>query len=133
MALKNICLDTSAYSHFQKGDPAAVEIIRGAREIHVPVVVLGELRIGFRSGSRAEENEKDLGRFLSNIAVAIVPVDDEASSLYADLMVDLRRAGDPVPTNDVWIAACAIQTGATLIAYDEHFVKIRRLGCKILS
>jgi tRNA(fMet)-specific endonuclease VapC len=131
--LNRICLDTSAYSHFKRGDNAVVEIIVGARHVQVPVIVLGELRAGFRQGDRAEDNERELQRFLRNTVVEVVGIDDEASAIYADLVVDLRRAGTPLPSNDIWIAAVAVREGATVVTYDDHFAHLRRTGSRILK
>ncbi len=130
--MSRICLDTSAYSHFRRGHPAAVEIIDTAREVFVPTIVLGELRVGFRLGKRIRENEKHLHSFLSHPVVSVVEVDDEAASHYAELWVDLRQAGTPVPTNDVWVAALALRSGSTILTYDEHFRVMDRVGSQVL-
>lgn len=98
----------------------------------VPVVVLGELRSGFRAGGRFAENEEALRRFLREPAVTVADVDDAASATYAELVFDLRKAGTPVPTNDIWIAAIAVRDGATVLTYDEHFTQIRRAGVQLL-
>jgi tRNA(fMet)-specific endonuclease VapC len=131
--VRRICLDTSAYSHFKRGDPEAVDEIAAARGVGVPAVVLGELRAGFRLGRQADRNEDELREFLSNPVVHVLDVDDEAASFYADLVVDLRRGGTPVPTNDIWIAALAVREGATVLTYDRHFADIRRTSAKILD
>jgi tRNA(fMet)-specific endonuclease VapC len=131
--VNRICLDTSAYGHFRRGDSNVVALVSGAREVGVPVVVLGELRSGFRLGIKAQRNELELLQFLAHPVVRILDVDDEAASCYADLVVDLRKAGTPLPTNDIWIAALAVREGATVITYDRHFEEIPRVGCKILG
>lgn len=132
-ALRRVCLDTSAYSHFCRGDAAAVTIVRRARSIGVPAIVLGELRAGFRLGRRADENERELTRFLDQPVVSVLDVDDEASSHYADLVVSLRRAGTPVPANDAWIAALALRAGTTVVTFDGDFVRIPRVGVHLLT
>ena len=128
-----ICLDTSAYSHFKRGDARAIEVIRSARFLGIPAIVLGELRTGFRMGHRPEVNEGELQAFLSNSVVKVLDVDEECSHHYADLVTELRTAGTPVPTNDIWIAALAIREGATVVTYDSRFDHIRRIGSRILS
>lgn len=132
-ALKRVCVDTSAYSHFCRGDSGAVTLIRRARAVGVPAVVLGELRTGFRLGARADDNERELTRFLEQPVVSVLDVDEEAASHYADLMVALRRAGTPVPSNDVWIAAVALRDGATVLTYDGDFARIPRVGVHLLA
>lgn len=131
--MSRICLDTSAYSHFRRGEPEAVTAIEAARSVAVPAVVLGELRAGFRLGSLAERNEAELRRFLEHPVVRVLEVDDEAATHYAELIVDLRKAGRPLPTNDVWIAALALREGTTLLTYDAHFEHVRRVGVRILG
>jgi len=128
-----ICVDTSAYSRFKRGEQAAVEVIKGARFVGIPAVVLGELRTGFRLGHQTERNERELQDFLSHPLVRILDVNDEASHLYAELIVELRAAGTPLATNDVWIAALAVREGATVVTYDSHFESIRRVGSKVLG
>ena len=130
--MSRVCLDTSAYSHFRRGDASAVEIIGTARWIGVPTVVLGELRTGFLMGGQAARNEDELRRFLRHPLVEVLDVDDEAARIYAEIMVALRKAGTPVPTNDVWVAALAAREGAVVITYDEHFQLIHRVGSTIL-
>lgn len=131
--MMRVCLDTSGYSRFKRGDREVVDILTSAREVLIPVIVLGELRTGFRLGRHDERNEAELLRFLSNPVVRILDVDDEASSHYADIVAGLRRSGTPVPTNDIWIAALAAREGATVVTYDEHFGSIGRIGARILK
>ncbi|MBN2494602.1 MAG: type II toxin-antitoxin system VapC family toxin [Deltaproteobacteria bacterium] len=128
-----ICLDTSAYSHFKRGDGQAIEAIGSARLVCVPAIVLGELRSGFRTGRQAERNERELQEFLASSVVRVLDVDEECSHHYADIVAELQRAGTPVPTNDIWIAALATREGATVITYDSHFDCIRRVGSRILT
>jgi len=131
--MTRICLDTSAYSQFQRGSPEAVQAITGARSVLVPAVALGEIRAGFLLGSHADRNERALAEFLAHPAVRILDVDDETATVWADLFADLRRAGTPVPTNDLWIAASAVREGATVLTYDDHFRSIARVGCRVLG
>ena len=99
----------------------------------VPAVVLGELRSGFLLGSRPDDNERELAEFLAHPVVRVLDVDDEAATLYAEIFANLRRAGTPLPTNDLWVAALAVREGATVLTYDEHFRKIARVGCRVLG
>jgi tRNA(fMet)-specific endonuclease VapC len=131
--VSRVCIDTSAYSHFRRGDPAVVEIIGMARWIGVPSVVLGELRTGFFLGNHAVRNEDELRKFLHHSSVEVLDVDDDASRIYAEIMVALRKAGTPLPTNDIWVAAVAVREGATVLTYDDHFRLIHRVGSTILS
>lgn len=125
-------MDTSAYSRFKRGESRVVDLLSSARWIGVPAIVLGELRTGFLLGSRPDRNEEELQQFLANPVTRVLDVEDDASSLYADIVVELRRAGRPVPTNDIWIAAIAAREGATVLTFDAHFQEIRRIGCLVL-
>ncbi len=130
--MSRICLDTSAYSHFMRGDAAAVEVISSAKWIGIPSVVLGELRTGFLLGGQAAKNEEELARFLNHPLVEVLDVDDSASRIYAEIVQALRQSGTPLPTNDIWIAAVAAREGAMVVTYDDHFRKIQRVGSCIL-
>jgi tRNA(fMet)-specific endonuclease VapC len=128
-----LALDTSAYSHFKKGHDPIVTIIDSAEWLGVPAIVLGELRAGFSLGRRREQNERELAAFLRNAVVHVLDVDDACSSIYADIVVALRAAGTPLPTNDIWIAAVSAREGASVVTYDAHFRAIGRVGSHVLS
>ncbi len=131
--MSRYCLDTSAYSRFQRGEESVVELLDAAEWVGVPAIVLGELRAGFTLGGRPERNESELRAFLESPVVATLVVDDEVSRHYASIVTDLRRAGTPVPTNDVWIAATAARTGSLVLTYDRHFEAIVRVGAVIVE
>lgn len=99
----------------------------------MPSIVLGELWIGFRLGGRLEQNERELREFLVNPVVEQLIVDRDVARIYADIVVDLRKAGTPLPTNDIWIAAVAARAGATVLTYDAHFGAIARVGSLLLK
>ncbi len=126
------CLDTSAYSHFRRGDPQVVALIDGAEWVGLPVVVLGELAVGFRLGARAAENQAALNAFTAHPAVEVLPVDEDVARHYADIVLDLRKDGTPLPANDIWIAATAARWGAPVLTYDAHFTAIARVGATVL-
>jgi tRNA(fMet)-specific endonuclease VapC len=128
-----LSLDTSAYSHFKRGHADAVELIDAADWIGVTAVVLGELRAGFALGRKKAANERELGSFLENSVVHVLAIDDDAARIYADIVVALRAAGTPVPTNDIWIAAVSAREGATVLTFDGHFRAIGRVGHHILQ
>lgn len=131
--MSRLCLDTSAYSHFKRGDEAVVRLLSEANWVGVSVVVLAELRFGFSLGRHTKKNEADLLDFLGHPVVQVLEVDDEAARLYVEMALDLRRIGKPIPTNDLWIAAVAAREGATIVTYDAHFEAIRMVGSRILT
>jgi predicted nucleic acid-binding protein len=128
-----LSLDTSAYSHFKRGHAEAIDVIDTADWIGVTAIVLGELRAGFGLGKRRDTNERELARFMGSPVVHVLAVDDEAARIYADIVVALRRAGTPMPTNDIWIAAVSAREGATVVTFDEHFRAIGRVGHQVLA
>ena len=122
-----IMLDTSAYVGFKRNAVEAVEIIVKAELIVFSPVVLGELMFGFRHGTRFKENMDDLDRFLDHDAVDLLPIGKITSDRYSRIAAKLRQQGSPIPTNDIWIAAQAMEQGAELITSDRHFEKIAGL------
>jgi tRNA(fMet)-specific endonuclease VapC len=130
--MTRIVLDTSAYSNFRRGAEPAVALISTASWIGMTAIVLGELRAGFGLGKRRARNENDLDVFLSNPVVHALDVDDEAAQIYAEIILALRAAGTPVPTNDIWIAALAAREGVHVATYDAHFGLIARIGTHVL-
>lgn len=131
--MKRWSLDTSAYSHFKRGDPNAIELIDQAEWIGVAATVLGELRSGFRIGRRSEANDRELAAFIAHPVVSVLDIDDEAASIYAEIVASLRAAGTPLPTNDIWIAAVSAREGVPVLTYDAHFRKIARVGSNVLT
>ena len=116
-----ICLDTSAYSAFKRGDDEVRSYLERADRILVPTVVLGELRAGFASGSCQAQNLLDLSQFLAIPGCEIAVIDEGVSKRYADVVTVLRTHGTPIPTNDIWIAAVALDTASAVLTRDRHF------------
>ena len=130
--MSRYCLDTSAYSNFRRGDERVVEVLDRAEWVGIPAITLGELRTGFLLGGHRVRNESELGDFLANPVVEILVVDEEVGRHYAEIVADLRRAGTPLPTNDLWIAATAARAGALVLTYDNHYQRIARVGSIVL-
>ena len=82
---------------------------------------MGELLYGFRQGPRLKQNLTELRSFLSRPYASFVPVGPVTADRYSRIMASLRAKGQPIPTNDVWIAAHAMETGADLVSADSHF------------
>ena len=116
-----LLLDSNTYSDYMAGDSAVVSLIQDADEVLLSVVVIGEQLFGFRRGSRYEENLAQLRSFLSHPQVSMLPVGETTADRYARILTSLRAKGRPIPTNDVWIAAHAMEAGADLVSRDRHF------------
>lgn len=117
-------LDTNAYVALMQGHPGVAGRVRRAERIYVSAIVAGELIFGFRNGSRCEENMRDLEDFLDNRHVEFLPVSLTTSDRFGRIAALLRRKGKPMPTNDIWIAAHAMESGAELLSFDRHFEHI---------
>ena len=116
-----LIVDTNAYSRHRRGDPEAVAALASADEIHLPLIVLGELLAGFAGGAHPERNRDELSRFMSAARVHLMKPDERTARHYADIFIGLRRRGTPIPTNDLWIAALAVQHRLPLLSFDAHF------------
>lgn len=130
--MNRVLLDTSAYAAFMRGHPETVRIVREAEEIHLSSVVLGEMLAGFMSGTRTARNRAELARFLESPRVNLIDVDEETAERYAVIFTSLKQAGTPVPTNDLWTAASAMQHGLRLLTLDTRFRKIPQILADVL-
>jgi predicted nucleic acid-binding protein len=119
--MRPILIDTNAYTAFMLGDVAVVEVVAHAERLCLNSIVLGELLGGFAAGTRESKNRAELARFLDSPRVEVVPVTAQTADSYALVYSSLRRKGQPIPTNDLWIAASALEHGAALLTRDTHF------------
>lgn len=93
-----------------------------AERLWLPIVALGELELGVELASNARAQRSALDEFLS--AVVLLPLTAESSRLYGRIKGALVRAGTPIPENDVWIAAVAMEHGWPLATRDDHFKRV---------
>jgi tRNA(fMet)-specific endonuclease VapC len=122
-----LMVDTSAYSAFKRGHSVAVGAIRTHQSVLLPAIVIGELLGGFEAGTRREANRSELDAFLSSPRVAVVPISAATAERHAVLYAALRAARQLIPTNDLWIAAAAMEHGAALLTSDAHFLRIPQI------
>ena len=127
--MRPIVLDTNAYTAFMLGTAEVVEVVAHAEKLFVTSIVLGELLAGFAAGTREPKNRAELARFLDTPRVEILSVTAQTADSYALVYVALRRKGKPIPTNDLWIAASALEHGAALLTLDAHFSQVDGLRC----
>jgi tRNA(fMet)-specific endonuclease VapC len=120
-----VILDTNALSAVAENDVAASRIVMQATSIELPVIVLGEYRFGIAHSRRRNEYEKWLGELIA--ATRVLPIDLEASGHYAQIRAELKKAGRPIPSNDLWIAALCRQHRLPLMSRDEHFDAVQGL------
>lgn len=127
-----LALDTSAYSHFRSGHATVIDWIARAETVDIPATVLGELEAGFQLGSRTRENSQRLEEFLAEPFVQVLDVDLGVALRYGAIFARLRRAGTPIPVNDIWIAATVLEAGSHLVTLDSDFSRISGLPRTIL-
>src|SRR5450759_1360897 len=108
----------------RRGNQAILDVVRRSETIALSAIVLGELHSGFRAGNRCAENIAQLAQFLSKPPVRVLNVTEETALRYAEIEVYLRKRGRPIPRNDVWIAAVALEHGLHLVTLDVHFREI---------
>ena len=133
MEVTRVLADTSAYSAFFRGHAGIRRLLQEVEEIVLSPVVLGELRAGFRRGKHQRKNERELALFLSSPRVLVVTIDAETSERYAAILHSLHEAGTPIPTNDIWIAASAMQHGLAVATTDHHFERIPQVLSQVFS
>ena len=129
--MSRILLDTSALSAVFRGHEGIAEATRAADRIAVSPVVLGELHTGFRGGRQQEKNREILRTFLDSPRVRTVNIEAETAERYAQIYDSLRRAGTPIPTNDIWIAASAMQFGLRLVTTDALFEQVPQIALEL--
>jgi tRNA(fMet)-specific endonuclease VapC len=125
--MKKIVLDTNAYTRLLIGEQDVLDIIGTADTIYMSIFVLGELYAGFAGGRKERENKETLNRFLLKPTAKILNATAETAEVFGKVKQNLKKAATPIPINDVWIAAHAIETGSTIITYDSHFKNVAGL------
>ena len=116
-----VLLDTNALSALWSGDERILDALGQAECVFMSIIVLGELFAGFRGGTRIKENRARLAGLLAKPTVRTLELSTETAEVYGQIKNALKRAGTPIPINDVWLSAQAIETGSVLITFDNHF------------
>ena len=116
-------LDTNAYSALAQNRHGIISVLPKQGSLYLCPPVVAELRFGFKLGSREQENEKNLQRFLAVTGMLDVTV--ETTSIYSEIAAFVRRGGFVLSHNDLWIAALAKQYDAKLLTYDQDFAPLR--------
>ena len=127
MTIQRLLLDTSAYSGFNRGDKRLKDYFCTNNEVLVPLIAIGELRAGFALGTMQEQNEALLQKLLDSPNVSTVTVSDKTTKLFAVIFGQLKLAGTPINTNDMWIAALALEHDCLLVTLDSDFNSVQDL------
>ena len=123
-----VLLDTNAYTALLRGHSEVAGLVRRSEEVLISPVVAGELLFGFRNGTRYEANRRQLDAFLDSPFVRVLEITLVTAERFGRLAAGLRKKGRPIPSNDLWIAAQAMETGADLLSFDQHFAEIDGLA-----
>lgn len=131
--MRPLLVDTNAYGAFMIGNAEIVEVIAHSERLFLNSIVLGELLGGFAVGTRESANRGVLARFMASPRVDTLALTPNTADAYALIYADLRRKGRPIPTNDLWIAATAMEHGLALLTCDVHFNHVAglRVGRRI--
>jgi len=127
MEIKRVLIDTNIYIEFLRGNENINNILSSADFIAFSVISIGEILAGFKIWSDEKKYLNELDEFLYSPRLIIYDIDSETSEFYAKIHNELRIAGNPIPTNDMWIAALALQHGIKLLTNDRHFTKVAGL------
>lgn len=122
--MSRILLDTSAYSAMRRGDDRLLAPVQRAGEVFLTPVVVGELLFGFQGATLERKNRTLLREFVGSPRVSVLALDEETAERYAMIRGYVRRQGTPIPVNDLWISASAVQHGLRLLTLDEHFKSV---------
>jgi tRNA(fMet)-specific endonuclease VapC len=133
VAVRRLLVDTNAYTRLMRGDERVLELLGAADVVFLSVVVMGELYAGFKRGQREYDNRRLLSEFISRATVKVLFVTGQTAEVFGDVKDSLKKKGTPIPINDVWIAAHAIENGATLVTFDHHFNRVMGLGLLLLE
>lgn len=109
-----------------KGDDQEETALNSADQVYLPIFVIAELEVGFKRGSKLGWNREVLSKFEAKPTVERLFPTTETIDIFSDLFNELRVSGTPIPTHNIWIAALAIETGASIVTYGKHFHSIRQ-------
>ena len=128
-----LVLDTNIYCDFAEGLPDVVETMAQYGEsLFLPSIVLGELSYGFMKGKRQQFNERKLRQVINRLKIEIIDVSADVARKYGMIFLSLKRKGAKIPINDVWIAACCMEVGGTLLTRDNHFTQVEQIDVMVL-
>ena len=122
-----MALDTNRLTDLFQGDAELADRLGECDEVWLPLVVLAEIKAGFYGGTQQHRNEVLLQSFLAKPTVGVLLPERETAEHYARLFVQLKRAGTPIPDNDLWIAALVLEHDLQLITRDQHFERVPQL------
>ena len=128
-----LVLDTHIYCDFAKGIPEVVEAMAEFGEnLFMPSIVLGELNYGFMKGKKRQSNEQKLFQVIRRLQIEIIPVNADVDGKYGAIFISLEKKRAKIAINDVWIAACCMEIGGTLLTRDQQFKQVDQIEAIVL-
>ena len=121
-------LDTNIIIDWFRGDEKTISFLNNF-DFEIPVIVIGELFYGAENSSKKEKYFEQIKSFIKE--VSIINSTNETAKIYASIKSQLKQEGKPIPENDIWIAAIAIENNKSLVTNDQHFTLIK--GLKIIN
>ncbi len=121
-------LDTNIITAWLKGDTSIASKIDKAKEVHIPIIVVGELYYGALYSTQVQKNINNIKSMTSNYNV--LQIDEETTIVYGNIKAILRKKGKPIPENDIWIAAIGQRFQLTIVTRDKHFKEIESINLK---
>ena len=129
-----LVLDTNIYCDYAEGIPSVVDYMANhGEDIFLPSIVIGELTYGFMKGTRQKFNEKKMQEIIKKLQVEIIDVNQNVSRKYALIYLSIVKKGAKIPINDLWIAACCMEVGGTLLIRDRHFQYVEQIEVMVLN
>lgn len=126
MSGNRFLLDTNAIIALQREDDALKNLLATASDVFIPVIAVGELYYGAYKSQRIEANRQQVAQFVAKRV--LLPMDALTGDVYGQIKQLLRAKGRPIPENDIWIAALAIQYDLILLTDDAHFSEVDNLN-----
>ena len=120
-----LAVDTNAIIAYREAILTVCALIQEADTLFLPVIVLGELLYGAVNSAKPQKNEQAVHKFSAQSV--LVPIDEAIAIRYATVRLELKRMGNPIPENDLWIGATCLELGVPLLTRDGHFDYIHGL------
>jgi len=129
-----LVVDTNIYCDFAEGVSQTVDIIATVgQQLYIPAIVIGELSYGFLKGSRRIANEQKIDEVIQLLEIQTIDVTRSVAAKYGLIYLSLVQKGKKIPLNDVWIAACCMEVGGTLLTRDQHFNHVDQIDKMVLT
>ena len=125
--IMKIHIDTNTFSYAKRGNLSAQSILKKAEEILISPIVIAEILIGFKLGTKEVQNKNEFYEFLDSPRLSVFEIGEMTVEHYSNIFLQLKISGEPITTNNIWIAASAMENGMPLTTYDKHFSNIQGL------